>query len=154
MFRYQDSEIDRIVQRRWRYFFSGLAAWFLFVILPSGYKFGGIVGFAMITFALYAAALRRWRDDPGLWMLAIFLMLSLGPCYGFFAIEHYWGVFAPLPGKPPAGRVDWKEVFFFADVCSGLIVFEQQVKFALSVAILNWRYTRRHKGGDQRNRAQ
>jgi hypothetical protein len=151
MFRYRESEIDRIVDRRWGYFFAGLVAWLLLAALPSGFKFGGILGFAMITFALYAAAMRRWRTDPGLWMLALFLTLSLGACYGFFAVEHYWGVFAPQPGKPAVGRIDWSEVLFFTDVCCGLVVFKRQVKFSLSVAILNWQQTRNHKDTDQKD---
>jgi hypothetical protein len=145
MFRYQECEIDRIIRRKWTCLLSGLGAWLLLLMLPPEWKFGGILGFAWITLGFYAALLQKWRTEPGLWMMATFLTLSLGACYGFFAYRHYAAVFAPQPAKPVAARIDWGEVLFFADVCCALAVFHRQVKLTFSVAILNWQQTRKRK---------
>ena len=119
--------------------------------LPPGWKFGGILGFALITLAFYAALMQKWRTEPGLWMMAAFLTLSLGACYGFFTYQHYAGVFAPRPAKPAAGPIDWGEVLFFTDVCCALAVFHRQIKLTYSVAVLNWQRTRKRKNTDRQD---
>lgn len=88
---------------------------------------------------IYGLAFRKWRTEPGLWMLALFLFLVLGFCYVYFAILRLSSPPAPPGQLQPNG---WAQAKLAAEITIGLALFQYQVRFFLSVLIENWRRTR------------
>lgn len=141
MFRLSEYETDRIVSRWARCFLGGLALMVLsFAMPPAWPRFGGILGFALFGLGAFSIGLRRWRSEPGLWMLAVLLVVLLTPCYGYFTYREVVNAFFPGPGKQAAGR-GWQQISFSIEVPLALHVFWRQVRLAYSVAVLNWKTT-------------
>lgn len=113
--------------------------------LPRGFKCGAITGFALTGLGLYGVMLKKWRTEPGLWMLALFLALVLGACYGFFAYGRYANLLVPQPANPPAAQPGWERILWSVDVGFAFVLFWRQVSLAFSLAILNWQWTRGSK---------
>ena len=119
------------------------AVWMILpFLLPQGWSFG-LSGFMVLNLGIYASALRRWRTESGLWMLALFLTLMLGACWGYFEFWSLQSLFeAPVPnvGQRKQG---WRQVGFTIDSGIALALFGNVVRFAASVVVANWRATKR-----------
>ena len=137
--------IERTVARR-RTYLRAAAGWLtLALLLPAGFRmpagFGfGLTWFMILNLGIYGAALRRWRTEPGLWMLATFLALFLGACWCAFMVERLrtWG---NAPQQPPRPQT-WAEIGYAIDASIALVLFGRVVWFAASVAVANWVWTR------------
>src|SRR5690242_16382163 len=81
--RYRPDQIDRLIRYRLAYLVGGPGLMLLAFILPQGMKGGAISGAVLIGLGVYGSALKRWRTEPGLWMLAAFLFVVLGTIYAF-----------------------------------------------------------------------
>ncbi len=142
MFRLRDHEVDRIVDHRGHYLLGGLALGILSFALPKSERFGLVaLGFAVFALGIYGIALRRWRDDPGLWMLAALLVVTLTPCYAWLEYERLIGAFFPAPGRQPA-PIGWQRILASVEFLVVFSVFWRQVRFAYSVAASNWKTSR------------
>jgi len=136
MFILDDHKIDRIVTHWKRYLFGGLMVIAIVVMLPRGWQIGILSGFMLFSLGIYGMALRRWRSDPGLWMLAALLVFSLGPCSAYFEFLQWHSVFTKN-----RNWFSWDEIRVSIDAIVALYLLLECVKLAVSVAIKNWKYT-------------
>lgn len=153
MFRLSEHEADRVVALSPRHIAIGLALVLLPTVLPTKFALacgGAGLGFALLGLGVYGAALRKWRFDPGLWMLATFLVLWLTPCYGYFGFLYLRAILAPGPAGQ-LKRLDWVEIRSLAELALMFAVLWKQVRFAYSVMVYNWSVTRRIKRARKRD---
>ena len=141
MYLLSDTQVDNCVNRSRRILLIGLFVLVLPFLLPHGWGIGLFTGFMLMSFGIYAVWFRNWRSERGLWMLAVLLVLGLGPCWVFFEYLSFRSLFLK---KANGGAVvlGWKEMRFIIDSSIALAIFSQIVKFAASVGIKNWRWTR------------
>jgi len=142
MFRLNEWEIDRVILHRHKLFFAGLALMSLPFTLPRGWGFGFFSGFMLVSLGIYGVALRKWRTEPGLWMLAILLTITLGPCWAYFEFLHWRGLFAEPARKQAARVITWDQLRLSIDTIIALTLFARTVKLAVGVSIENWKRTR------------
>jgi hypothetical protein len=137
-----ESQVDRIIRHRRALLLGGLALVALPFALPRGWGFGLFSGFMLFSLGIYGLVFQKWRTDPGLWMLAVLLIVTWGPCWVY--VEHlYWrGIFGPRAVNQPARAVAWDQIRFWTDALVALLLFARAVKLAATVAIENWRRTR------------
>jgi hypothetical protein len=107
------------------------------VALPVGLKTGGFTGFMLFSLGIYAMALRKWRSEPGIWMLAAFLVTVLVPICAYFEFWHWQSLIARN-----ANWFTWDEIRKSLDALVALHLLFECVRLAISVAIKNWRYSR------------
>lgn len=137
-----ESQIDRIVGHRRVALLGGLALMSIPFALPRGWGSGLFSGFMLFSLGIYGVCFQKWRIDRGLWMLAVLLTITLGPCWAYFEYLHWQGVFAP-PAANNAGRlVTWNQIRLSADAAIALLLFARTVKLAVTVCTENWRRTR------------
>jgi len=137
-----ESQIDRIIRHRRAYLLGGLTLMSLPFVLPRGRGIGLFSGFMLFSLGIYGLALQKWRTDPGLWMLAVLLSATLGPCWVYFEYLQWRDVFAP-PAANQAGRAaPWDQIRFSVDAVMALLLFGTAVKLAATVAMENWKRTR------------
>ena len=77
-------QMDRIVAHRFTLLCWGIAFMGLPFALPRGWGLGLFSGFMLFCLGVYGVAFRKWRTEPGLWMLAVLLTVTLGPCWAYF----------------------------------------------------------------------
>ena len=137
-----ESQIDRMVCRRRMALLIGIALMLLPFALPKGWGLGFLSGFMLLSLGIYGLRFQKWRSEPGLWMLAVLLTMTLGPCSAYFEYLHSRGIFAP-PAANKAGRgTTWNEIRLSIDAAIALLIFARTVRFAVSVAVENWKRTR------------
>jgi hypothetical protein len=138
MLRLSDSAIDQSIANARLYLLLGLLLTVVPLTLPGGWAFGLISGFMLFSLGIYSVAFRRWRTEPGLWMLAMFLTVTLGPCWLYFEFLHVRGlVLQPAPRK-----LQWNQIRLFMDSIVALLLFSRIVKLSIGVSIENWKRTR------------
>jgi hypothetical protein len=139
-----DSQIDRSVARRRWYLLVGFILMLLPIWLPNGWKAGFSTGFSLFSLGLYGLVFRRWREEPGLWMLAVFLTVLLGSCW--LGLEYEWfkkKFLEPVPAGNPAARVDNRDQILWAlDTTIAFALFTQVIRFNASIVVANRRHTR------------
>ena len=137
-----ETAIDRVIASCGYAFFIGLALLAQVFLLPAGWGFGVLPGFMLFGLGIYGFAFRKWRTEPGLWMLALFLFIVLGFIYAYFAVIDINARF-----MQPAARAQlppgWSDLRMVGEAGIGLALFQYQVRFFLSVLIQNWQRTRR-----------
>lgn len=136
-----EAEIDRVISRRRSYLIVGAGWMTLPFLLPKGCGFG-LTGFMVLSLGIYAARLRRWRTEPGLWMLALFLTASLGWGFAYFETQRVIGLFEEDGGNLFQKRPTLADWGFAADACLALSRFGGIVSLTGSVARANWARTR------------
>lgn len=136
-----DDQIDHIVGNWRRYLWGGLVVMLFPLMLPRGWAIGVFSGFMLFSMGIYGLSFRKWRFDSGLWMLAAFLTLTLGPCWAYFEYVNYHNVLANRPDNV-ARPMTWDQIRFWTDTVAALFLFSGIVKFAASVAVKNWKRTR------------
>jgi hypothetical protein len=146
MFQLNDDQVDRIISRAGVYFLGGLGFVLLAATLPPNFTFGLFLGLAMMNLAFYSALLAKlkWRAEPGLWMLGIFLTAVYGTIYGFYAYEYYEPLLAPQPANRFA-KFQWGDILSLVEIGLALTVLWQQVRLTFSIAIFNWQWTKTPK---------
>jgi hypothetical protein len=141
MLRLSEYETDRVANLGLRCVLAGLALMTLPFVLPAKLALacgGPGLGFALLGLGVYGVALTKWRSDPGLWMLAAFLVLLLTPVYAYFDFYHLRAILFPGPAGRPK-RLDWVQVRCSIELALMFAVLWKQVRFAYSVAVYNWR---------------
>lgn len=139
--------IDRIVALRWYLLAAGGALLIVALTIPKlrgdgSYGYGGLIGFNLASLAIYAFALRNWRTDRGLWMLAGLLVVLLTPCMLYFQWIRWKGNagLAQVAGDPSQRRL-------LIDSAIALVILARTVRFAVAVGIRNWGLGRHPSAG-------
>ena len=142
MLRLTEAQVDRIVCKRRRIALAGVVVWAYFFAVPQGWKCGLFSGFMLFSLALYGFCFRRWRTEPGLWMLGCLLTVFMAPCWIFFEYMCLRGLFQKplmnLIGQP----INWRHFRNYVDAVVAIFLIAVTVKFAYSVMIENWKRTR------------
>jgi hypothetical protein len=138
VFRLSESAIDQSIANARHYLLLGLLLTVVPLTLPGGLAFGLFSGFMLFSLGIYSRAFRRWRTEPGLWMLAVFLTVMLGPCWLYFEFLHVRGLVFP----PGPRRFNWNQLRLFVDSIVALLLFSHIVKLSIGVSIENWKRTR------------
>ncbi len=137
-----ESQIENMLDQRRTAMIVGLLLMALPFALPNGWGIGFFSGFMLFSFSIYGFWFQRWRTEPGVWMLAILLTVTLGTCCLYFEYLHWRKIFAP-PAPNKIGRImTWNEMRLSIDAAIALLILSRTVKFALSVAVENWNRTR------------
>ncbi len=146
-----EARIDRTIAHHRIYIFGGLALMILPFLMPRGLRFGLFTGFTLYGLGVYSFAFQKWRTEPGLWMLAGFLTLLLGPIYVYFSYLRCRHHFQQPPlnqvGQPP----NWSAICLTIDCGIALGVFLKTVRLAMSVACKNWKRTRSQASKSPKN---
>ncbi len=142
MLRLTEVQIDRIVLKRRGIALSGIVLWVIFFAVPQGWKCGLFSGFMLLSLALYGFCFRRWRTEPGLWMLGCLLAVLMGPCWIFFEYMCLRGLFEKPLVNPVGQPINWRHLRNYVDAAFALFLIAITVKFAYSVMIENWKRTR------------
>ncbi len=140
-YRYSENTIDSITRSHLVFIIAGVVFLLLPFAMPSEVKVGFLIGYSLLSLGIYAVALKKWRTEPGLWMLAVLLIVLLGAVYGFFAYDRYtseWG----LVNLPEEKRFFSKVVFLPLEVIVSFSICWTHIRFAYSVALSNWERTR------------
>jgi len=140
-----EAKLDRFVARWRSSLMVGGVLLSLSFHLPKGWGFA-LTGFTVLSQGIYAFALRRWRTEPGLWMLALFLTLSLGGSWTYFECLSWGNLFNRAAGNLTGPRMTWQQVGFAMDYSLALLLFRRVVALAASVTVANWFLTRPHSG--------
>lgn len=140
--RLSDEAVDRIVQRRGLWLALGLGCVALGLLLPKGWWAGWLTGFMLLSLSLYGYCFRRWRTESGLWMLALLLVVTLGPCWLYFEWLLWGAIVRANPGLGANRVYVWDRVRWSMNGVLALMVFSRKVRLALSVATENWKRTR------------
>ena len=133
-----ESKIDFLVRHRRVIMITGL----VIMVLPFalGLRFGLLSGFMLFSLGVYCIFFRNWRSEPGVWMLACLLTVTLGPCWAFFEYLQWQAIFAPAANKP--GRVvTWNQIRLCIDAGFALLIFAKTMTLVITVAIENWKRT-------------
>jgi hypothetical protein len=138
VFRSSESAIDQSIANARLYLSLGLFLTVIPLTLPGGWAFGLISGFMLFSLGIYSLAFRRWRTEPGLWMMAVLLTVTLGPCWLYFEFLHVRG----LVFQPAARRFNGNQLRLFIDSIVALLLFSRIIKLAIGVSIENWKRTR------------
>jgi len=136
-----ESQIDRIVRNRREIMLAGIAIMSITFLLPQGWGFGFFSGFMIYSLGLYTFFFRRWRSEPGVWMLAALLALILCPCWAYFEYLHWQAIKAP-PANQARQVLGWNRIRWFLDASVALMIFAKTIRLLVTVAIENWKRTR------------
>ena len=139
MFLMSKPQIDFIVARRRAIMVVGLVL--MAVPLVLGFGFGALSGFMLFSLGIFCVFFRNWRSEPGVWMLAILLVLTLGPCFAYFEYFQLIAIFAP-PGNLAWRAMGWNQIRMSLDASVALLIFAKTMKLVVTVAIENWKRTR------------
>jgi hypothetical protein len=72
-------------------------------------------------------------------MLALLLVVTLGPCWLYFEWLLWDAIVRANPGPGPNRVQVWDRVRWSVDGALALMVFSRTVRLALSIAIGNWK---------------
>ncbi len=134
-----ESQIDGIVRHSRAILIVGLAIFVLPLVL--GFGFGILSGFMLFSLGVYCCFFWRWRSEPGVWMLALLLTVTLGPCWAYFEYLYWAAILAP-PANLAVPAFGWNKIRMSLDASVSLLIFSKTMKLVLSVAIENWKRTR------------
>ena len=132
--------IDRFIRHRRAIMITGL----VIMVLPLalGLGFAILFGLMLFNLGIYVACFRKWRSEPGLWMLAVLLTVTLGPCWAYFEYLYWLAIFGPAAANPAGRIVTWNQIRISLDASVSLLIFEETVRLAATVAIENWKRTK------------
>ena len=131
-----EAKAEHYVRNAGRYFILGIA--FLVVVGTQDHdeKFGGIIGCMFILLAVHAFGLRKWRTEPGLWMLSAFVSVVGLLCYIGFTYEGWWKLIVAAPAK--AGRLPKQNLRWTIESSIALYVYFIHVRLSMTLTRLNW----------------
>lgn len=138
VFRLSELAIDLSIANARLYLLVGLLLTVIPLTLPGGWALGSFSGFMLFSLGIYSLAFRRWRTEPGLWMLAVLFTVTLGPCWLYFEFLHLHGLVVQRAPR----RFNWNQLRLFIDSIVALLLFSHIVKLAIGVSIENWKRTR------------
>jgi hypothetical protein len=139
------SQTDKIIKRWRKYLLWGFILMLIGFIKPFGFRFGALIGFSVFGLGIYCVRMRGWFYDRGLWMLALFLTVILGMCYGFFFYEHILNMFilflVPVPLMPPRADPLVQEIFSAIEIVFFFHFSWKQIRLSYSVFHYNWKFS-------------
>ena len=135
-----ETQIDLIVHNRPVIMLGGLVIMVFPLVL--GFGFGLLSGFMLFSLGSNCPFFRNWRSEPGVWMIAILLAVTLGPCWAYFEYLHLQAIFAPAVNRA-GGLVGWNRIRLSVDAGVALLIFGENIRLFVTVAIENWKRTRR-----------
>jgi hypothetical protein len=138
-----ESQIDQMICYRRAAMFGGLSLMALPFALPQGSGLGFFTGFVLLSLSIYLFRFQKWQSEPGLWMLALLLTMTISPCLLYFEYLHWRSVFFPPAANKAARPMAWNEIRLSIDAAIALLILGRTVKLSLSVIVENWRRTRR-----------
>jgi hypothetical protein len=131
-------EINRFISRCRVFLISGTFILFCQFLLPAGWKIGFLTGFTLFAAGVFGFALRRWRTECGLWMLASLLTVIYVPSIAYFEFLH-WREIARLVAARGAG---WPQIRLMIDATTALLIASDAVKIITGIAWENTRMKR------------
>ncbi len=135
-----DFQIDRVIANRRKAVGVGASIMALAFVLPRGWGFV-LTGFVVLSRGVCALNLRRWRTEPGLWMLGLLLTIGLGGGWGYFEALRLQGLFMGAGANPARPGRKWEEIGFATDAAIAMTLFGHVTWFLVSATLANWRQT-------------
>lgn len=142
MFLLSESQVDRVINERGPIVCCGLILISLALILPPGWKFGGVPGLILIGLAIFAGCYRNWRIEPGIWMLSLLVFLIHSAIWIQLQLEILWNAIAAPPGNPARPFFSWEIARWSLESIINFAVFTYGIRFSAAVTVLNWKRTR------------
>ena len=142
MFLMAESHIDSIVRHRRSLMLGGLMLVGQALVLPRGWGCGAFSGFMLFSLGIYGVALQKWKTDPGLWMLAALLTVTLGPCAAYFEYLHWRSMVPAMQANQVRRVATWDQFRTSVDAAVAFLLLARAVKLGATVSIENWRRTR------------
>ncbi len=136
-----ESQIDSTIRHRRMLLIGGLLLVGQAVALPREWGCGALSGFMVFSLGIYAVALQKWRTDPGLWMFAVLLTITLGPCSAYFEYLHWRWILAPPQANQLRRVVTWDQMRTSVDAAIALLLLARAIRLAATVGIKNWQRT-------------
>ena len=131
-------EISRFISYCRIFLVSGAVILFSQFFLPAGWKIGFLTGFTLFAAGIFGFALRRWRTERGLWMLALLLTVVYLPSIAYFEFLN-WREIARLIAARGAG---WPQIRLMIDATTALLIASYAVKIITGIAWENARMKR------------
>lgn len=133
-------QIARRIQYAWLPLVVGLGCLSLIFLLHHVFV-GLFLGYTLCSYALYAGVLRKWETEPGVWILAALLLVTLTPIWLWLEWRHWSFVLSHfLARNPPA--LPLGEQLRTIEATLAFFVAFGIFRFVLSIAILNRRLSR------------
>ena len=90
------------------------------------------------SLGVYGVLFRKWKTEPGLWMLATFLFLSLGSCSAYPEYRHWSAVLEGIRKGGLRGPARLGEIKTSIDAGVALAIPAQSVRLGMTVSTENW----------------
>jgi len=135
-------QVDHFVRFRLLYFLFGLFVVVQFFLVTERYSFGICTGLLLMGFGIFAHALRNWRSERGLWMLALVVFVP----YSVIWLGWQWSRFdASILGDDQQlpKELSSFQLRMAVDSFVGIIVFGKITQFCFTVAYRNWSFSRK-----------
>jgi hypothetical protein len=142
-----EERVDRITASGAKYALTSAAMLTVIACLPRAFAYGAFTAAMVLYMGVGAHALRRWKTERGLWMLAIVIAWPVAAIF-FMFIEHE---LRPLIGgwllqAQPAVRIKPGEVAriigLTVDSCLAAHVLWLQLRLYATVTYCNWHVKR------------
>ncbi|MCE9552045.1 MAG: hypothetical protein K8T91_01535 [Planctomycetes bacterium] len=134
-----DDQLDRVAARCGWYIAAGAILIALPFFANAGWYNGFFLGITVLCYGVCCWKLRKWRSEPGLWMMAIFLVLFFTPlwawgecAHGAELVERYWH-------GNRADPITWNEIMLSIEATVALMVYCRLLRVAVSIAVKNRR---------------
>ena len=139
----RESQIDRYI-RPWRTcIWLGIGLMVVAILLAKG--FGLVTGLMLYSLGIYSLCFRNWRTEPGVWMLAGFLAMTLGPCWAYFEVLYLSWLWKLKPIEPRIIPNLLNKLRLYTDTALPLFIFAQTLRLSISVTVENFKRTRPHR---------
>jgi multisubunit Na+/H+ antiporter MnhB subunit len=112
--------------------------------LPLERQYFLISAIMIVGCGIHAGVLRRWRTEPGLWMLAAVGATSTGLFYLVFAIPNFLDALAPgaQPPQPPMREPDIYKWRWTVDGPISLVFVWLAFRISVTLGYWNWHVSR------------
>jgi hypothetical protein len=135
------TDVDRIVNHRNWYVLAGVLVVTSTMALPREMRYGIVTASALFVTGVHAGCLRRWRVEPGLWMLALLIGALTVP---FSAMMIHYEISQCFAGLQP-NLARPRAIGTVLDTAIGTKILWTLIWFLIAVTRLNWRVTRELK---------
>lgn len=142
----ETTDVDRIVKHSHWHALAGVLVFSLAVVLPREMKFGGVTALALFATGVSTGVLRKWRVEPGLWMLSSLCGAVTAPLCVVMINYEICQCFA---GRQP-NFVWGRAIGTTLDTLIGTKILWMLTCFLIAVTRMNWRISRELNGNRSR----